>query len=79
MNQEDAELRAALSTMSTDALAELQRMATADDSTAFYRALARRPDLAAMTQRMAGATSDDVARLRVLRAIRDLGGGNRPR
>jgi inosine/xanthosine triphosphate pyrophosphatase family protein len=73
MNQEDAELRAALSMLDPDALAALQRMALADDSTAFYRALARQPDVAAMTQRIAGATSDDVARLRVLRAIRDLG------
>ena len=77
MNQEDAELRAALSTMGPDALADLQRMALADDSTAFYRALARRPELATITQRLAHATSDEVARLRVLRAIRDLGSKRR--
>ena len=49
----------------------------AEDSTAFYRALARRPELAAITQQLAHATSDEVARLRVLRAIRDLGSKRR--
>jgi len=72
MNNEDADLRAALSTMGPEALADLQRIALGDDSTAFYRALARRPDLAAITQQLAGSTSDEVARLRVLRAIRDI-------
>ena len=73
MNKEDAELRAVLSTMGPEALADLQRMALGDDSSAFYRALARRPDLAAITQQLARSTSDEVARLRVLRAIRDIG------
>jgi hypothetical protein len=72
MSNEDANLRAALSTMDPEALADLQRIALGDDSTAFYRALARRPDLAAITQQLAGSTSDEVARLRVLRAIRDI-------
>ena len=52
-------------------------MAMAEDSTAFYRALARRPELATITQQLAHATSHEVARLRVLRAIRDLGSKRR--
>jgi hypothetical protein len=39
MNNEDADLRAALSTMGPEALADLQHIALGDDSTAFYRAL----------------------------------------
>lgn len=73
MNTEDADLRAALSKMDPEGLSDLKRLAIAEDSTAFYRALARWPDVAALTQQLARSQSDEVARLRVLRAIRDLG------
>jgi hypothetical protein len=70
MIDEDADLRAVLSTMGPATLADLKRMAFDDDPTAFYGALARRPDLAALTHQLADSGSDAVARLR--RAIRDV-------
>ena len=67
MIDEDAELLAVLSTMGPETLADLRRMALDDDPTAFYGALARRPDLAALTRQLADSGSDAVARLRLLR------------
>ena len=69
---EDTDLRAVLATIGPGTLADPRRMALDDDPSASYRALARRPDLAALTHQLADSGSDAVARLRLLRAIRDI-------
>jgi hypothetical protein len=66
-----SELRFELRRLGPVARAELARLAR-DDPAGFYRALAQRPDLAGLTHRLAQADSPEIARLRVLRGIRDV-------
>jgi hypothetical protein len=73
---EDADLREALAALRPGALDELKRILEQKDSacrTAVLRALVARPAFADLATLIAMADKDVVVRLRLLRAIRDLG------
>jgi hypothetical protein len=55
------------------ALAELRRIAPSTDRTPVLRALTTRPSSAGLATLIAMADTDEVVRLRLPRAIRDLG------
>lgn len=73
----DRELRDGLAAMGPAALASLRRilLASAEDRDALLRSLVDRADARSAVQLLAIAGTDEVARLRLLRAIRDLGVG----
>ena len=75
MIDEDAPIRAVLSTFGPDDLAELQAMA-AGRPTDFYRALVTRPELRRLTVWLVDSRSAEEVQLRVLRAIGDLTGAH---
>jgi hypothetical protein len=66
---EDADVRAHLAALGPAALDELRRVLQAPDRTPVLRALTARPASALIAM----ADTDEVVRLRLLRAIRDLG------
>ncbi len=72
---EDADVRTHLAALGPAALAELRRILEAPEShrTAVLRALTARPASADLATLIAMADTDEVVRLRLLRAIRDLG------
>ena len=70
---EDADVRSHLAALGPDALAELRRILEAPDRTPVLRALTARPASADLATLIAMADTDEVVRLRLLRAIRDLG------
>ncbi len=77
---EDADLRSGLAALGPAALRELREVLTwpqrrRDD---LLRVLVGRPGAEPLAQLIAIADTDKVAQLRLLRAIRDLDGGNRP-
>jgi hypothetical protein len=69
---EDRELRDELLTFGAVALADLERLAQADDRSDLHRALVSRPDLSRLGRRLADSQTVEVMRLRLLRAIRDV-------
>jgi DNA-binding GntR family transcriptional regulator len=73
---EDADVRSHLAALGPAALAELRRIleAPATRRTEILRALTARPAAADIATLIAMADTDEVVRLRLLRAIRDLGG-----
>ena len=73
---EDADLRAHLAALGPDAIAELKRVleAPSDYRTAVLRALTARPAWADLATLIAMADTDEVVRLRLLRANRDIRG-----
>jgi hypothetical protein len=70
---EAADVRAHLAVLGPAALAELRRVLEAPDRTPVLRALTARPTAADLATLVAMADTDEVVRLRLLRAIRDLG------
>jgi hypothetical protein len=72
---EDRELRNGLAAMDPAALASLRRVLVApvEDRDALLRSLVGRADARSAVQLLAIAGTDEAARLRLLRAIRDLG------
>ena len=72
---EDADVRTHLAVLGPAALAELRRILEAPSTyrTAVLRALTARPTPADLATLIAMAETDEVVRLRLLRAIRDLG------
>jgi hypothetical protein len=74
---EDADLRSSLTALGPDALSQLQDVLTWPEPSrdALLRSLVARPGTQALAQLIAIADTDKVARLRLLRAIRDLGEG----
>jgi SAM-dependent methyltransferase len=70
---EDADIRSHLAALGPAALAELRRILEAPDRTAVLRALTARPTAADLATLIEMADTDEVVRLRLLRAIRDLG------
>jgi hypothetical protein len=73
---EDDDMREHLAALGPDALGELKRILEQKDSTyrtAVLRALTARPASADLATLIAMADTDEVVRLRLLRAIRDLG------
>jgi hypothetical protein len=72
---EDAEVRSHLAAIGPAALADLRRVLEAPESyrSAVLRALIARPASADLATLIAMADTDEVVRLRLLRAIRDLG------
>ena len=76
MYDEDADLREHLAALAPGALDELKRILEQKESTyrgAVLRALTGRPAYADLATLIAMADTDEVVRLRLLRAIRDLG------
>ncbi|HEX5937365.1 MAG TPA: hypothetical protein VFZ75_06730 [Actinomycetota bacterium] len=75
LTDEDAEVRAHLAVLGPAALAELRRIleAPSTDRTEILRKLTARPTAADLATLIAMADTDEVVRLRLLRAIRDLG------
>jgi len=76
MYDEDADIREHLAALGPGAVDELKRILEQKESTyrgAALRALAGRPANADLATLMAMADTDEVVRLRLLRAIRDLG------
>lgn len=73
MDSEGEALIHDLRTLGGPAVRELQRLLTADPEVLnnALRALVARPDLSNLAQLLALASTDEVARLRLLRAIRD--------
>ncbi len=72
---EDADIRSHLAVLSPAGLAELRRVLEAPSTyrTEILRALTARPASADLATLIAMADTDEVVRLRLLRAIRDLG------
>lgn len=72
---EDADIRNHLAALGPAALTDLRRILEAppDDRTQSLRALMRRPSGSDLATLIAMADTDEVVRLRLLRAIRDLG------
>jgi hypothetical protein len=72
---EDADFRSHLAALGPAALADLRRIlvAPSTDRTAVLRALTARPASADLATLIAMADTDEVVRLRLLRAIRGLG------
>jgi hypothetical protein len=70
MIDQDAEIFAILNTIGPGTVKDLQQLAK-DDPSRFFRALAKRPDLAGLTTSLANSDSPELARLRLLRAISD--------
>ena len=72
---EDADIRSHLAALGPAALAELRRILEAPSAyrTAVLRALTARPASADLATLIAMADTHEVVRLRLLRAIRDLG------
>jgi len=72
---EDADVRSHRAPLGPAALAELRRIleAPSSDRTEILRALTARPASADLATQIAMADTDEVVRLRLLRAIRDLG------
>jgi hypothetical protein len=72
---EDADVRSDLVALGPAALAELRGVLEAPRTyrTAILRALSARPTFADLASLVAMADTDEVVRLRLLRAIRDLG------
>lgn len=72
---EDADVRSHLAALGPAVHAELHRILEAPsiDRTEILRALTARPALADLATLIAMADTDEVVRLRLLRAIRDLG------
>jgi hypothetical protein len=72
---EDADIRSNLAALGPDALRELQDVLTWPQPRRdeFLRSLVGRRHLEPLAQLIAIADTDDVVRLRLLRAIRDLG------
>jgi hypothetical protein len=72
---EDADVRSHLVALGVPALAELRRVLEGPETypTAVLRALTSRPGSAELATLIAMADTDEVVRLRLLRAIRDLG------
>jgi hypothetical protein len=77
MIDEDADLRSSLAARGPDALRELQDVLTRPEPSrdALLRSLVGRPGVEPLAQLIAIAYTDRVARLRLLRALRDLAGG----
>lgn len=75
MFDEDADVRGHLAALGPVALAELRRVLEAPGPyrTAVLRALTARPASAELATVIAMADTDEIVRLRLLRAIRDLG------
>lgn len=76
MFDEDADIREHLAALGPGALDELRRILEQKDSTyrtTVLRALAARPAYADLATLIAMADTDEVVRLRLLRAIRDIG------
>lgn len=73
---EDADIRSHLTALGPAALAELRRIleAPASRRTEILQALTERPAAADLAPLVAMADTDEAVRLRLLRAIRDLGG-----
>ena len=71
--EEDANIRSHLAVLGPAALAELRRIPEAPNRTPLFRALTARPTAAGLATVIAMADTDEVVRLRLLRAIRDLG------
>jgi hypothetical protein len=73
---EDADLRSRLAALRPDALDELRRVLEAPTTyrTAVLRALTTQPVFTDLDTLIAMADSDEIIRLRLLAAIRDLGG-----
>ena len=76
---EDADVRSHLAALGPAALAELRGVleAPSTDRTEILRALTARPASADLATLIAMADTDEVVRLRLLRAIRDLGSAPR--
>jgi hypothetical protein len=76
MDDEDADLRTNLASLGPGALADLRRVLEAPQTSgdALLRQFIARPELADLATLIAMADTDEVVRLRVLRAIRDSGG-----
>ena len=74
MFDEDRDLREQLAAFVPDAIAELRRVleAPSDYRTAVLRALTARPAYTDLASLIAMADTDEVIRLRLLRAIRDV-------
>jgi hypothetical protein len=70
---EDADIRSHLAALGPSALAEVRRILEVPDRTEILRALTTRPSSADLATLIAMADTDEVVRLRPLRAIRDLG------
>jgi hypothetical protein len=72
---EDADLRSSLAAFGPDALRELQDVLTWPQPRrdAFLRSLVGRRHLEPLAQLIALADTDNAARLRLLRALRDIG------
>jgi hypothetical protein len=72
---EDADVRSHLAVLGSAALAELRGIleAPSDRRTEILRTLTARPASADLATLIAMADTDEVVRLRLLRAIRDLG------
>jgi hypothetical protein len=75
MFDEDADVRGHLAALGPVALAELRRVLEAPGPyrTAVLQALTARPASAELATVIAMADTDEIVRLRLLRAIRDLG------
>ena len=73
MDPEDEAVVPDLRALGQPAIRELQRLLTADPEVLdnALRALVARPDLSDLAQLLALAQTDEVTRLRLLRAIRD--------
>ncbi len=73
---EDADIRSHLATLARPALADLHNLLEAPETyrAAVLRALMPRPTCRDLATLIAMANTDEVVRLRLLRAIRDLGG-----
>ena len=74
-SDEDADVRSHLARLGPAALAELRRILEGPptDRTEILRALTARPTAADLATLIAMADTDEVVRLRLLRAIHDLG------
>ena len=70
---EDADVRSHLAALGPSALGELRNILERSDRTPILRYLMARPASADLTTLIAMADTDEVVRLRLLRAIRDLG------
>jgi DNA-binding GntR family transcriptional regulator len=73
-DDEDADIRSHLAALGPAALAELRRIleAPSTDRTEILRAFTARPAATDLATLIAMADTDEVVRLRLLRAIRDL-------
>ena len=78
IDDEDADLRSSLAALGPDALRELQDVLTWPEPSrdALLRSLVGRSGTEPLAQLIAIADTDKVARLRLLRAIRDLESGS---